>query len=108
MNVRDTLERLFWTVIAAMGGNVAAGAVFDVDVLQAAAMAGCAAGVNFVLIVARKRLSVLPDPGEGLPGLELNVARQDAGLADVTIVALIVIAIIVVLLLTGHLNLSVG
>lgn len=72
MNFRDTIERLFWTVVAAAGGALIAPAVFgfDVSALEAAAIAGAGAGVNFVTIVARKRLSVLPDPGDGLPGLE--------------------------------------
>lgn len=69
MNARDTLERLLWTFIAAALGNVAAGAIFEVDALQAAGMAGITAAINFVLLVARTRLAVLPDPGTGLPGL---------------------------------------
>ena len=42
---------------------------FDVSALQAAAIAGVGAAVNFVTVFARYRLSVLPNPGEGLPGL---------------------------------------
>jgi hypothetical protein len=37
--------------------------------LQAALAATASAGVNFLLLVARARLSVLPNPGDGLPGL---------------------------------------
>lgn len=69
MNFRDTLERLVWTAVAAFLGNLTAGAWFDVDAIQAAGMAGIAALVNGVLIIARVRLSQLPNPGEGLPGL---------------------------------------
>lgn len=72
MKLRDTIERLVWTVVAAFFGNLAAGAVFDVDVVMAAGMAAFTAFVNFVLIVARARLAVLPDPGNGLPGLEVK------------------------------------
>jgi hypothetical protein len=72
MNWRDTLERLVWTFIAAALGAVGAAAVFDVDAWKAAAMAGSTAVVNFVLIVARSRLSQLPDPGAGLPGVPVE------------------------------------
>jgi hypothetical protein len=72
MKVRDTLERLFWTIVAAFVGNLLAGAVFDVDVVMAAGMAAFTAGANFVLLVARARLAVLPDPGAGLPGLTVK------------------------------------
>lgn len=69
--IRDLLERLFWTFVAAFLGTLLGAAVLDVDVdaLQAAAMAGLGAAANFVLLIARWRLSVLPNPGEGLPGL---------------------------------------
>lgn len=72
MNLRDTAERLFWTVVAAFIGNLLAGAVFDVDVVMAAGMAAFTAGANFILLVARARLAALPDPGNGLPGLEVK------------------------------------
>lgn len=72
MNLRDTIERLFWTIVAAFLGSLMAGAVFDVDVVMAAGMAAFTAGVNFVLLVARARLAVLPDPGRGLPGLAVK------------------------------------
>lgn len=81
MNARDCAERLCWTVIAAFFGNLAAGAVFDVDATMAAGMAAFTAAVNFVLIVARARLAVLPDPGKGLPGLA--VAKRPAKKAPV-------------------------
>ena len=67
MNPKDTLERMFWTVVAAAGSSLAMAALTDVDAWQAAATAGGTAAINFVTIVARKRLSVLPDPGAGLP-----------------------------------------
>lgn len=69
MNIRDTLERLVWTVAAAfLGGLVASGIDWPVgiDALDAAKLAALTAGVNFLSIVARKRLAQLPDPGEGL------------------------------------------
>jgi hypothetical protein len=69
LNVRDTAERLGWTVVAAVGGNLIGAALFSFDVWKAAAAAGLGAAVNFATIVARSRLKVLPDPGAGLPGL---------------------------------------
>lgn len=69
MNVVDTLERLFWTVVAAALSNIGAAQVFDLSAWEAAAMAGLNGGLTFVLLVARYRLSVLPEPGAGLPGL---------------------------------------
>lgn len=72
MNIRDTLERFVWTVVAAAGSSVVAAGAFNVDVGTAAAIAGGTAAINFVTIVARQRLSVLPDPGAGLPGLPVE------------------------------------
>lgn len=66
--LRDTLERLFWTFVAAFLGTLVGTAVLDLGVssLQAAAVAGLGAVANAVLLLARWRLSVLPNPGEGL------------------------------------------
>jgi hypothetical protein len=69
MNIRDTLERLFWTLVAAFLGALGVSDLIDISALQAALAAAASAGVNFLLLVARARLSVLPDPGDGLPGL---------------------------------------
>lgn len=74
MNIRDTLERLFWTVVAAFLGSLAFGAVTDLSTIDAAVNAAAAAAVNFLLLVARARLAVLPEPGEGLPGLPTEEA----------------------------------
>lgn len=69
--IRDLLERILWTFVAAFLGALTGAAVLSLDVsaLQAAAMAGLGAVANAVLVFARWRLSVLPNPGEGLPGL---------------------------------------
>lgn len=74
MKARDFAERLVWTFVAAAGGALIAPAVFgfEVDVWQAAAIAGCGAVVNAVTQFARYRLSVLPSPGEGLPGARVR------------------------------------
>lgn len=73
MNLRDTIERLFWTFVAAFVGALIVGGTglvgVDLDALEAAAFAGGGAVANFILLVARARLKVLPDPGDGLPGL---------------------------------------
>lgn len=71
-------ERLVWTFVAAAGGALVAPALFgfDVAVWQAAAIAGCGAVVNALTQFARWRLSVLPNPGDGLvkaPGDTLDV-----------------------------------
>ena len=68
---RDLAERLVWTFVAAATGALAGAPLFDLEPWQAAALAGCAAVVDFVLLVARWRLRVLPSPGEGLPGLRV-------------------------------------
>ncbi len=65
MRVRDAAERLVWTFVAGFFGALAAGQLLDLDlaVWQAAAIAGVADVVNAVTLLARWRLSVLPDPG---------------------------------------------
>ena len=69
--IRDLAERLLWTFVAAFLGTLTGSAVLDLglDALQVAALAGLGAVANAVLVIARWRLSVLPNPGEGLPGL---------------------------------------
>lgn len=66
MKVRDLCERVFWTAVSAGLAAVPSAALFDVASWKLAALVGAAAAVNAVLIVARWRLSVLPDPGDGL------------------------------------------
>ncbi len=43
--------------------------VVDLSAVDAGIVAAFSAAVNFVTLVARARLAVLPEPGEGLPGL---------------------------------------
>lgn len=85
MMIRDLIERLFWTFVSAFLGALTGAAVFslDVDALQAAALAGCGALINAVTILARWRLSVLPNPGEGLlrPSGDLLDVPGDGGVA---------------------------
>lgn len=79
--VIDLLERLFWTFVAAFLGTLlgtpaliavlegVSGAVIDISAIQAAVVAATVAGLaavaNFLLVIARWRLSVLPNPGDG-------------------------------------------
>lgn len=85
IRARDLAERLFWTFVAAFLSSLL-GAPVVVDVLEAVAdvsidisagqaalvsatFAGLTAAGNFILLIARWRLTVLPNPGDGLPGL---------------------------------------
>ena len=79
MNLRDTAERLFWTLVAAFLGALTVSDLLDISAQQAAIAAAASAGANFLLLVARARLSVLPEPGEGLPGLPVE---QPVSVAD--------------------------
>ena len=69
MNLRDTLERIVWTFVAGALGAIVGASLLDIDLWQAAAVAGLGDVASLVLIIARTRLSVLPNPGAGLPGL---------------------------------------
>jgi hypothetical protein len=96
MNLRDTAERLWWTLVAAFLGALGVSDVLDISALDAALAATAAAGVNFLLLVARARLAVLPEPGEGLPGLPTG----DAGAGELdTVVKVLVIVLLVVVIL---------
>jgi len=69
MNIPATLERIFWTFVAAALTNVGGAVLLDLEVWKAAALSGVNAVLTFVLLIARQRLAILPDPGDGLPGL---------------------------------------
>lgn len=98
MNFRDCAERLVWTVIAAFIGGLSIGGILDISTLDAAIAAAATAGVNFILLVARARLAVLPDPGAGLAGLP----TRDDGAVQWSVVALVLIAIVAVLWALGE------
>lgn len=71
-------ERLVWTFVSAFLGSLVGASVLalDVSTLQVAALAGLGAVVNALTQFARWRLSVLPNPGDGLvkpPGDTLDV-----------------------------------
>jgi hypothetical protein len=72
VNVAQTLERLVWTAVAAAGAGLIGVPLLGLDVWQAAGLSALAAVVNYVTLVARSRLAVLPDPGDGLPGLRAD------------------------------------
>lgn len=68
IRVRDLVERVVWTTIAAGLGALVAAPLISIDAIEAAIVAALGGAVNAVLVIARWRLSVLPDPGQGLPG----------------------------------------
>lgn len=83
--IRDTIERLFWTFVAAFGGGLVAPTLIpsiDVSAVQAAALAGVAALVNAVTLIARTRLSVLPNPGQALANEAAFEAYRQIGTND--------------------------
>lgn len=69
MNIPQILERLFWSAVAAGGGALIGVPLLGVEPWQAAGIAALGALVNGLTQIARYRLSVLPNPGDGLPGL---------------------------------------
>lgn len=92
MNLRDTLERLFWTVVAAALTNLGSVGILDIVAWKAAALAGINGAVTFVLVVARQRLAVLPNPGDGLPGLPTD----DSGQAWIESLVRVVLALVII------------
>lgn len=69
IRVRDLLERILWTAIAAALTAVVGAPILDVEAWRAAAFAAGTSVSTAVLVIARWRLSILPDPGAGLPGI---------------------------------------
>jgi hypothetical protein len=59
----DLVERVFWTIVASGLGALAAAPLIDLDAVQGAVIAALSGGINAVLVIARWRLAVLPDPG---------------------------------------------
>lgn len=113
----DALERLVWTFVAAFLSSLVSVPILveiienssDVSIdlsalrtmLLGALVAGLTAVANSVIILARWRLSVLPDPGAGLPGSRI----RDAGFAETSAVWTIVGALAIVALalwIAGH------
>lgn len=73
VRLADLLERLLWTFVAAFTSALVspplaevAGVEISLSALEAAFLAGTSAVVGFFTVVARWRLSILPDPGSGL------------------------------------------
>jgi len=69
VKLRDFLERLFWTFIVAALANLLGAALLDIEAWKMAAVTGGAAALDALAIFGRYRLSILPNPGQGLPGL---------------------------------------
>lgn len=90
IRARDLIERVFWSFVSGFLGSFlgaplvlqviegVADVEISIDALQAlvisAAFAGVTAAANVLTVIARWRLSVLPDPGQGLPGLPTGEA----------------------------------
>lgn len=119
MKIIDALERLLWTFIAAALGSLSGAALFGVAVWKAAALAGLTAVANAVLIFARWRLSVLPNPGNGLPGAEILTVRgnthidvaerlrgvlRDRGAVDVLTVLWVIFLLLAIVVLLRELG----
>lgn len=68
MNWKDTAERFMWTLVSAFLGALTVSEAIGISALQAGLVAAASAGANFLTVLARTRLSVLPDPGEGFGG----------------------------------------
>jgi hypothetical protein len=87
VNWRDMLERLFWTSVTAVLGNVTGAALFEIAVWKAAALTGVMALISGVLVIARYRLSVLPTPGSAIreqTAETLLTSRLSSTLSDST------------------------
>ena len=76
IRVRDLLERMLWTAVSAAGGALVGAAIFDFNAWEAAVTAAFTSVINLLTIIARWRLSALPNPGEGLPGLPTEEAHE--------------------------------
>lgn len=116
MKLRDALERLLWTFVAAFLGallgspillavvEAAADVAVDLSLVQtalvSATLAGLIAVANAVLIIARWRLSILPNPGDGVPGLPVLPPPRlgDEGHLD-TPTAIVVVGVALILVL---------
>jgi hypothetical protein len=66
VQIRNTIEALVWTIVAAGGSSLIGGPLLGIALWKAAAIAGGAAAVEFLTRLARSRLDVLPAPGEGM------------------------------------------
>lgn len=77
VRTRDLLERVVWTGVASAATNLGGAVVFGVAVWKAAALTAIAPSVNAVLIIARWRLSVLPDPGAAVAQASYTAALDD-------------------------------
>lgn len=69
---RDIAERTFWTAVAAAIGSIGGATILDVEAWKAAVIAAANAVITGVLVFARWRLAILPDPGDGLPGIHTD------------------------------------
>lgn len=115
IRARDLIERVFWSFVSGFLGSFlgaplvlqviegVADVEISVDALQAivisSAFAGLTAAANVATVIARWRLAVLPNPGDGLPGLPTN----DTG-TTLPAVAAILLAIVTAAAVTDGLT----
>lgn len=68
---RDFLERLVWTFVVTTTTTTIGNGILglDLELWKMAALQGVGAVIQSIVLLARYRLSMLPSPGEGLPGL---------------------------------------
>jgi len=64
MTTKDILTRLFWTVLAAAGGALAASQTLDIPAVKAAGMVAATAAINYLTLIARSKAAPLPPAGE--------------------------------------------
>lgn len=104
----DALERLFWTFVSGFLSSLlsvpliveilerSSDVDIDLSVLGTAALGAVISGLlavaNAVLLIARWRLNVLPNPGSGMPGAA--VPRDDVGLSLVETILLVVVVVL--------------
>lgn len=114
IRARDLAERVFWSFVSGFLGSFlasplvlqvieeVAGVELSVTVLGSLAIsatfAGLTAAANVVLVIARWRLSVLPDPGAGLPGLTTN---DDGGMTTAVFLVIVFAVVAVALIIAG-------
>lgn len=77
VRLRDLIERVFWTGVVSVITNIVGALAFGVDAWKAALLSAMAPTLNAVLVIARWRLSVLPDPGAAVAEASYKSALAD-------------------------------
>jgi hypothetical protein len=77
VRIRDLVERVVWTAVTSVLTNLLGALAFGVAAWKAALLAAIAPTLNAVLVIARWRLSVLPDPGAAVAQASYSAALAD-------------------------------